>query len=200
MDPIGESLPDWHVMTAIASGLGSQFEYESSQDIQTEIMKLLPGYYNLGQPRKLSPNPDAYLSNGFAAGAASRYKVVPEAVSERNGHQPFGLVMGQLLYHSGKLSTKASGLIAVASSAGRLHMNAQDMERLGLTEASRVLVKSDRGSLEMGVKADLSVMPGSCFFPEHFNDPPVKDLMPVEVDPVTGVPYFKFARVSIEKV
>src|SRR2546430_12642730 len=47
MDPIGESLPDWHVMTSLASGLGSQFEYESSQDIQSEIMKLLPGYYNL---------------------------------------------------------------------------------------------------------------------------------------------------------
>jgi len=61
-------------------------------------------------------------------------------------------------------------------------------------------VTSAQGSLEMGVKADLSVMPGSCFFPEHFNDPPVKDLMPVEVDSVTGVPYFKFARVKIEPV
>ena len=38
MDPIGESLPDWHIMTAIASGLGCQFEYESPYDIQREIM------------------------------------------------------------------------------------------------------------------------------------------------------------------
>src|SRR2546422_691696 len=106
MDPIGESLPDWHVMTSLASGLGSQVEYESSQD----------------------------------------------------------------------------------------------MERLGLTEETRVRVTSEQGSLEMGVKDDLSVMPGSCFFPEHFNDPPIKDLMPVAVDSVTGVPYFKFAWVKIEPV
>jgi formate dehydrogenase alpha subunit len=108
--------------------------------------------------------------------------------------------MGQLLYHSGKLSTQASGLLTIAPSAGRLHMNAQDMERLGLTEETRVRVTSAQGSLEMGVKDDLSVMPGSCFFPEHFNDPPVKDLMPVAVDSVTGVPYFKFAWVKIEPV
>ena len=200
MDPIGESLPDWHVMTSLASGLGSQFEYESSQDIQSEIMKLLPGYYNLGEPRTLSPRPDAYLSNGYVAEVGSRYGVVQEARSERNDHRPFGLVMGQLLYHSGKLSTQASGLLTIAPSAGRLHMNAQDMERLGLTEETRVRVTSEQGSLEMGVKDDLSVMPGSCFFPEHFNDPPVKDLMPVAVDSVTGVPYFKFAWVKIEPV
>ena len=52
IDPIGESLPDWHIMTALANALGCQWAYESSNDIQAEIMKLLPGYYNLGQPRK----------------------------------------------------------------------------------------------------------------------------------------------------
>ena len=59
IDPIGESLPDWHIMTALANGLGCQWQYESSQDIQTEIMKLLPGYYNLGQPRRIVPRPTA---------------------------------------------------------------------------------------------------------------------------------------------
>jgi formate dehydrogenase alpha subunit len=47
---------------------------------------------------------------------------------------------------------------------------------------------------------DLAVLPGCCFFPEHFNEPPVKDLMSVEVDPVTGVPSFKLTQVTIEKV
>ena len=42
IDPIGESLPDWHIMTALANALGCQWEYESSNDIQAEIMKLLP--------------------------------------------------------------------------------------------------------------------------------------------------------------
>ena len=43
LDPIGESLPDWHIMTALANGLGYQWLYESAQDIQNEIMKLFRG-------------------------------------------------------------------------------------------------------------------------------------------------------------
>jgi formate dehydrogenase alpha subunit len=52
----------------------------------------------------------------------------------------------------------------------------------------------------MGVQLDQSVAPHTCFFPEHFNEPPVKDLMSVHVDPVTGVPSFKRTGVIIEKV
>jgi len=199
MDPIGESLPDWHIMTAIASGLGYELPYESAQDIQNEIMKLLPGYYNLGQPRKISPKPESYLANGYAAEVGNRYRSDLKPAGRGTGRRSFTLMMGQLLYHSGKLSTQASGLINISPSSGRLHMNERDLERMGLGESTRVRVTSPKGSLELGVEADLTVLPGSCFFPEHFNEPPVKDLMPVEVDAATGVPYFKLAEVTIEK-
>lgn len=200
MDPVGESLPDWHIMTAIASGLGYQLDYESSQDIQSEIMKLLPGYYNLGQPRKVAAKPDAYLSNGYAAEVRHRYPSSVIRQREAGNGNAFTLILGQVLYHSGKLSTQAFGLIKIAPNTGCLRMNSQDMERLGLTEGGRVRVTTGKGSLEIGVQSDLTVLPGSCVFPEHFNEPPVKDLMPVEVDPVTGVPYFKAATVSLEKL
>ena len=62
-----------------------------------------------------------------------------------------------------------------------------------------VRLTSDRGSLQMVVQPDQSIGPMTCFFPEHFNEPPVKDLMSVQVDPVTGVPSFKQTRVTIEK-
>jgi formate dehydrogenase alpha subunit len=197
MDPIGESLPDWHIMTAIASGLGCQLDYESPYDIQREIMKLLPGYYNLGQPRKPTARPEAYLNNGYRAEVKTRYQ------GEQAGKthtKPFVLTLGQLLYHSGKLSTHAPGLITIAPNTGRLHMNPKDMERLGLTDGAKVRVTTSQGKLTIGVQADLAMMPGSCFFPEHFNEPPVKDLMAVEIDRYTGVPYFKSTAATLEKV
>jgi formate dehydrogenase alpha subunit len=195
MDAIGESVPDWQILTALANGLGCQWEYESANDIQSEIMKLLPGYYNLGQPKKIAPSADRYLSNGYAASAAGRYKA-----DRTESARPFTLLMGQLLYHSGKLSTFAPGLIKIGPNTGRIRMNAADMERLGLQDGALVKLTSDRGSLQIGVQVDQSVAPNTCFFPEHFNEPPVKDLMPVHVDPITGVPSFKRASVSIEKV
>src|SRR6478672_13959402 len=195
MDAIGESVPDWEILTAMANGMGCQWEYESANDIQAEIMKLLPGYYNLGQPKRIAPSADHYLSNGYAASVAGRYKT---ARSEST--RPFTLLMGQLLYHSGKLSTLAPGLIKIAPNTGRIRMNPADMEHLGLQDGAMVKLTSDRASLQIGVQVDQSVAPQTCFFPEHFNEPPVKDLMSVHVDAITGVPSFKRTGVTIEKV
>jgi predicted molibdopterin-dependent oxidoreductase YjgC len=195
MDPLGESLPDWHIMTALANAMGCGWEYQSPNDIQAEIMKLLPGYYNLGQPRKVTPVPDQYLSTGYVGEVKARYRSTPASGEQT---RPFALLMGQVLMHSGKLSTQAPGLISLAPNTGKLRMNIQDMERLGLQDGAKVCLTSDRGSLQLGVQPDQSIAPGTCFFPEHFNEPPVKDLMTVSVDATTGVPSFKQIWVSVE--
>ena len=197
MDSLGESLPDWHIMTALANAMGCRWEYQSANDIQSEIMKLLPGYYNLGQPRKFAPALDQYLSNGYVADVKSRYRTTYASVEHA---RPFALVMGQLLMHSGKLSAQAPGLIKIAPNTGKLRMNIRDMERLGLQDGTKVRLISDRGSLQLAVQPDQSIAPGTCFFPEHFNEPPVKDLMTVSVDATTGVPSFKQIWVSVEPV
>lgn len=196
MDPIGESLPDWHIMTSLANALGCQWEYQSVNDIQTEMMKLLPGYYNLGQPRRVVSTPDRYLENGYAAEVAVRYRTMP---ASHDSARPFSLQMGQLLMHSGKMSTEAPGLIKIAPNTGKLRMSPADMDRLGLQDGMKVRLTSDLGSLQLGVQPDQSVAIGTCFFPEHFNEPPVKDLMSVSVDAMTGVPAFKQTWVSIER-
>lgn len=203
LDPTGDSLPDWHIMTALSNGLGYQLDYESPQDIQNEIMTLLPGYYNVGQPTAPVPNLSPYFSNGYVSEVALRYHSIPkglESLSDPGQGGSFALLLGQLLAHSGKLSLQAEGLITIHPNTRRLHMNAADMERLELTEESRVRITSAKGSLVLQVTPDVSLLPGSCFFPEHFNDPPVKDLMPVDIDLQTTVPYFKLATVTLQKV
>jgi formate dehydrogenase alpha subunit len=72
------------------------------------------------------------------------------------------------------------------------------MERHAVGEGTKEHLTSDRCSLQVAVQPDQSVAPQTCFFPEHFNEPPVKDLMSVQVDPTTGVPSFKQTRVTIE--
>ncbi|ULA65472.1 MAG: 2Fe-2S iron-sulfur cluster binding domain-containing protein [Nitrospira sp.] len=196
MDPVGESLPDWHIMTALANAFDANWTYESANDIQAEIMKLLPGYYNLGQPRKVTPAPDHYLTHGYAEDIKTRYRAAAPVTDSK---RPFALMMGQLLAHSGKMSTEAPGLIKIAPNTGKLRMNADDMQRLGLQDGTKVRVTAERGSLQLAVQPDNSLAPNTCFFPEHFNEPPVKDLMAVQVNATTGVPSFKQTWVSIEK-
>lgn len=197
LDPLGQSALDWHIMVGIANSMGHSLPYETTQDIQGEIRKLLPGYYNLGQPRPVAADPTAYLQNGYQGSVGARYAANGQAGGSA---RPYGMKLIQLLYHSGKLSTKASGLMEISPNTKALRLSLEECERLGVAEGGRVRVTSEHGSVELGVEADPSVLPGTCAFPEHFNDPPVKDLVPVDVDPVTRVPYFKLARVTIEKV
>ena len=195
LDSLGESTLDWHIMVGMANTLGSPMEYETTQDIQQEIRKILPGYYNLGKATKVEPNSSHYFSNGYAQEVGTRYSLDAKG----KVHRPFGLRMTQLIYHSGKLSTQASGLMEISPNRKSLCMGSEDLKNLGLTSGERIRLTSDQGSLEMSVAEDTSLMPGTCTVPEHFNDPPVKDLMTRQVDPITGVPYFKLTYVTVEK-
>ena len=195
LDQYEEAVPDWQIFLAIGQGLGYPLDYESPQAVQAEIMKLLPGYYNLGEPKRVVANPESYLTQGYAAAAANRYATdgdVPEA--------PFTLMLGQVLYHSGKLSTRASGLIKLYPNKGRLQMNPEDLARLQVGPKDAVHVTSAQGTVTLLTEANPNLAAGTCFFPEHFNEPPVKDLAECVTDPVTGVPAFKLARVRIEKI
>jgi formate dehydrogenase alpha subunit len=195
LDSLGESTLDWHIMVGMANVLGSPMDYETTQDIQQEIRKILPGYYNLGKAPKVEPNSSHYFSNGYTQEVGTRYSMNGKG----RAHRPFGLRMTQLIYHSGKLSTQASGLMEISPNRKSLWMGSEDLKNLGLISGERIRLTSDQGSLEMTVAEDTSLMPGTCTVPEHFNDPPVKDLMPFQVDPITGVPYFKLAYVTVEK-
>ena len=113
--------------------------------------------------------------------------------------RPFALTIGQVLYHSGKLSARASGLLQLYPSKGCLQMNPEDPAQLQLGLQDVVRVTSTRGSVELRTEPNHDLARGTCFFPEHFNEPPIKDLAECVVDPTTGVPAFKFVRVAITR-
>ena len=195
LDSLGESTLDWHIMVGMANILGSPMAYDTTQDIQQEIRKILPGYYNLGKASKVEPNSSRYFSNGYVQDAGPRYAINGKEKTQR----PFGLRMTQLLYHSGKLSTQASGLIKISPNTQKLSMGQEDLKNIGIASGERIRLTSDQGTLEMVVVENTSLMPGTCTVPEHFNDPPVKDLMTRQIDSITGVPYFKLTHVTVEK-
>ncbi len=204
LEPYEEAHPDWEIFAALGTALGYPMDYEGPQAVQREIMKLLPGYYNLGEARPLTANPDAYLRDGYVREVAGRYATGSEPAQPAKpfaeAGRPFALQIGQVLYHSGKLSTRASGLVQLSPSKGRLQMSQADLARLQVGANDVVRVASARGVVELRTESNPDLAPGTCFFPEHFNEPPVIDLADCVVDATTGVPTFKFTRVTIEKV
>jgi len=196
--PVGESKPDWQIFSELSAELGHPLVYESSDQIHKEISRLIPGYFAKKQePPKARL--DYYLTDGFKGEVRQRYAVSHDISVSPDGVYPFLLELVPILYHSGKLSTQAEGLTKIYDKR-LLQIGPADAERLGVTAGDRVRLKSHLGEVEVPVELNEFLPSGLVFFPEHFNDPPVKDLITCELDPVTRVPYFKRGWVSIEKL
>ena len=199
IEPVGESRPDWEVFSALSILLDSPMEYAESKEILKEIRSLIPGYGSLG-PAPLPPKVDRsavdrYLLAGYQRDLAARYQPIPRT------SRPDGTVrleLGQSLFHSGKLSTRSKGLLQVEGS-GRLRISPLDAARFALSDGDRVRLSSTSGEMTTEVKIMERVPQGTAWFPYHFGQAAVR-LFECVIDPITHVPAFRTATVSIMKV
>jgi formate dehydrogenase alpha subunit len=182
--------------------MGYPIEYGDAKEIFKEIRSVIPGYALLG-PVPTPPRPDAdavaqYLERGYAEDVLQRYRVrTREAdVKGKGGAKTLALVLTQSLFHSGKFSTRAKGLLQVEAT-GKLALNPLDAERWGLGEGDPVRVANERGEMITTVTLRDRLPEGLATYPEHF-DEQARVLMPLTIDNGTGVPYYRSARVEIE--
>ncbi len=199
IEPIGESRPDWEVFAALSIPLGMPMEYAESKDILKEIRGAISGYTSLGPtplPPKVDPTAiDRYLSEGYQPDLTTRYRLIaPKS-------RPDGTLLirfGQSLFHSGKLSTRSKGLLQLESN-GRLRINPADAARFALMDGDRVRLCSTSGEMTTEIKIMERVPQGTAWFPDHFGQAAV-GLFECAIDPITHVPSFLTATVSMMKV
>ncbi len=199
MDPVGDSRPDWEILSALSSLMGYPLEYGDAREIFKEIRGTIPGYRLMGPaPQPPRPDPqvvDRYLREGYAEDLASRYRLSPPPAGGSDG---LTLRLVQTLFHSGKLSTYAKGLLAVQDK-GRLAMNPADAERHGIADEQPVVVRNGQGEFRTRATILERVPRGIVCFPEHFAAD-VRPLLSVVVDPTTKCPYFSSTEVVVEKM
>ena len=197
IEPLGESRPDWEILSAISVMMENSFEYESVKELGKEIRNVLPGTRTLG-PSPLPPRPSTdtirqYLQEGYKKDIATRYQL-----SDKTNANTFVLSVGQSIFHSGKFSTRAKGLMRIQGE-GVLNINPEDAMGLGIECGSQVRVANSQGQVNVKVKLLDRVPRGVAFFPEHF-DQDIRNLLTVSVDSQTNVPYYKCTEVTVEKV
>jgi len=196
VDPLDETRPDWSILSEIAQLMGAPMEYAESEEIRREILRVAPEAF--AEPGPSSTRMTAHLRDAYPREVGPRYVRAAIAADPPTDAYPFELTLFQVLTHSGKLSTRDDGLLKIDAKA-LLRMNPRDAEACGLSEGARAKVSSSRGAVEVGIHFEAELPRGFCRFPEHFNDPPVKDLLPLHVDPVSKAPTHKAGRVRIEK-
>ena len=94
---------------------------------------------------------------------------------------------------------KSEGLLKLAQE-GWLQISKEDAVRLGLKDGDPAKISSGQGRAEVKVKINSKLPAGLLFFPEHFNQPPIKDLMPVSVDAQNRVVSYRTASVTVERI
>ncbi len=198
MDLVGESRPDWEIFSALSVMMDDPMEYGEVKEIGKEIRNLLPGARTLG-PAPLPAQPQSsaiarYVTTDYQRDIAARYQL-PETAQDS---QEVTLQVSQSLFHSGKFSRKAKGLLRIESD-GRLCLHPEEAARHGLSQGDRVKISNRLGAVETVVRFRERTPQGVAVFPEHF-DEEIRQLLPYTVDPETQVPYYKITNVRLEKV
>ena len=198
IEPLGESRPDWEMFSALSVVMGHPIEYGEVKEIFKEIRGVIPGYGLLGPaptPSKVDQDTVAhYVTGGFKEDIDRRYTLDPPSATPE-GSMTLRLV--QSLYHSGKYSTRAKGLMEIEGE-GLLHVNSREARRLGIEEGKTVLLSNDCGQTTVPVKLNDRVPDAVAWFPEHF-DQSVRALFSLKVDPQTHVPVWKTTHVTMTK-
>ena len=119
IEPVGESRPDWEILSTLSVLLGTSFEYGESQEMLKEIRSVIPGYGLLGPapiPPKVDPAAvERYVAGDYRQDIATRYTLAPRR--PQTDGTTWHMRLTQSLFHSGKLSTRAKGLLATRSTA-----------------------------------------------------------------------------------
>ncbi len=190
IDPVGGSKPDWIIFSLLAEKLGAPLHYKSADDIWKEVVLTMPQNWPV-------PSEDAIASSIAAYMKKDRKIILPSARSVASNGS-FNLQVGQSLYHSGKLSTYASGLNTIISKE-TVSIHPDDAESLGLVEGETVEISLTTGSVQAPVAISRRLSRGTLFFPEHFSLE-IKKGLPLTIDPVTHVPYGDRGVVSLSKL
>ncbi|MGD9851882.1 MAG: NADH-quinone oxidoreductase subunit NuoG [Nitrospirales bacterium] len=199
VEPVGESRPDWEIFSALSMVMGDPMEYGDVKEIGKEIRNLLPGIRTLG-PAPIPSKPDAQVVSGYVSGEYQRDLAVRYRLTDEKPTSSDELLVSlrQSLFHSGKFSLKADGLLKVEPE-GKLYMHPDEAARRGIEEGDQVDLSNDRGMIRTKVGLRERIPLGMAVFPEHF-DQDIRRLLSYAVDPETQVPYCKLAQVGIVKV
>jgi formate dehydrogenase alpha subunit len=198
LEPAGQARADAEILTEIAGAMGYPLDYAGPREIASEIARIAPAL----APKGASAHPGSaissvlqgYLGGGFGREMERRFAL--GAGPEVSPEYPFRLTITRSLFRSGALLARSAAL-AQAPYQGLLLVHPDDAVRLGAGEGARVRVRSRLGSASVTVRVSAKARPGQVLFPEHYADA-IRDLAPVEVNPVTRVPVFTSAAVAVE--
>jgi predicted molibdopterin-dependent oxidoreductase YjgC len=158
----GEAKTDYAIFTLLAARLGQQVSYTGPAAVFAEISARIPAYAGI---EFSAIGPQGVVWGGETLPQPCK-KVLPVA-----GGKPldaaFQMVTGSALYHSGTVSTRAKGPLAVVPEP-YLEIGLEDAATLKVVDGETLSVKGNGVVLKLKAKVDSRLPKGVVFAPYHF--------------------------------
>ena len=212
IEPVGDSKPDWVIISEIATKLGFPMNYESPGKIMEEIASLTSNFYGGINYERLEDtglqwpcctiddSGTPYLhKDQFSCGLGQfkpvKYKGSFELPDEK---YPFVLSTGRMLFHwhGGTMSRHSEGLAKITPEA-EVEINPADAKKLATSEGDMVELVSRRGKIVTKVKVTDKSPEGVAFMTFHFKESPVNRLTLDVLDPVAKIAALKVCSIQI---
>jgi formate dehydrogenase alpha subunit len=219
VQPVGESKPDWWIVSEIARRMGAQgFDFKDSAAIMDEIARLTPTYGGISHRRLEDgslqwpcPSEDhpgtCVMHEEVFARPGGKGKFVPlrhrPPVQATDETYPLMLMTGRRLYHYHATMTRKVDALNALLSEELAQINPADAGRLSVSSGDMVRVASAQGEVGVRARVTEAVPPGMVAMAFHFAECPTNQLIssrPDTLDPITKTPAYKTCPVTIAKV
>ncbi|WP_110649887.1 formate dehydrogenase subunit alpha [Salinicola peritrichatus] len=214
MPPLGNSRPDWRILTDLANHMGYAWDYRHPSEIMDECASISPlfagvsyerlaGWKSLLWPVDTEGNDTPYLyRNEFPLenGKAKLYPLEWQPPAEISDEQyPFMLDNGRMLEHFQSMNQTGQTEGTLKEVPDWFIEIGPDMAKeMNLEDGSWVRVSSRRGSLEVKVCVTDRVQGYTAFMPIHQGKPGLNLLTGEHHDPDVDTPAYKETAVKIE--
>ena len=223
IEPVGESRPDWRIISELARRIGEKldlgvekdFDYSHPSQIFDEMASLIPVLAGISYDRLDSeggiqwpcPTPDHpgtrfLYEDDFPRGPRARlvpFEQGPQAQELPSRRFPLILNTGRILYHwhGGTMTRRSPGLMARAPEL-EVVINPRDGEKYGVGDGDWVQVTSRRGELEARAVHTDGMRPGEIFVPfVKLQEHAANFLTNAALDPHARIPEYKVCAVRI---
>ena len=169
IDCVGESKPDWLILSLMAEQFGTPFSFKKENDITREITKSVSLYSEL----KLGKDPGRYSSYKLPVEKKKRKPLfLPERISaipDTDTSYPYRLIIGSILFQLGSgHQTSHSYRLGKAVDEEYAKINPSDASREGLTHGEMMKLMSGTGEKKVKAHLDAKIPAGVVFLPRPF--------------------------------
>ncbi|WP_010530350.1 formate dehydrogenase subunit alpha [Lentibacillus jeotgali] len=214
LDPVGDSRPDWTIITDLAARLGYDWGYNSPSDIMDESASLAPLFAGVSYDRLTDYNslqwpvaadgtdsPLLFVDGfPFEDNKAKLYPLDYELMYETNDEYDLHVNNGRVLehFHEGNMTYKSKAISSKMPSAF-IEVSLELAEERGINEGAEVKLISEAGEVTGPVHITGRVSGRELYMPLNDNGKTaVNYLTDNRVDKDTDTPAFKEIAVKME--